>query len=61
MLLVMLLILKKYLLRFLFLVMLFDHVAKRSNSRLKIFFKTGVLKTFAIPYSQENICVEAAF
>ena len=41
--------------------MLFDHVAKRSNSRLKIFFKTGVLKTFAIPYSQENICVEAAF
>ena len=61
MLLVMLLILKKCLLRFLFLVMLFAHVAKRSNSRLKIFFKTGVLKTFAIPYSQENICVEAAF
>ena len=31
-------------LHFLMLVMLFPHVAKRSNSRSQIFFKTGVLK-----------------
>ena len=37
-LLVMLFVLKKCLLHFLLLVMLIDHVAKRSNSRLKIFF-----------------------
>ena len=60
-LLVILFVLKKCLLHFLLLVMLFAHVAKRSNSRLKIFFKTGVLKHFAILYSQENICVGAAF
>ena len=30
-------------LHFLMLVMLFPHVAKRSNSRSQIFFKTGVL------------------
>ena len=41
--------------------MLFAHVAKRSNSRLNIFFKTGVLKNLAILYSQENICVGATF
>ena len=52
---------KKCLLNFLLLVMLFAHVAKRSNSRLKIFFKTGVLKNLAILYSQENIRVGAAF
>ena len=27
----------------------------------KTFFKTGVLKNFAILYSEENICVGAAF
>ena len=40
--------LKKCLLHILLLVMLFAHVVKRSNSRSQIFFKTGVLKNFAI-------------
>ena len=31
-----------------FLVMLLAHVGKRSNSRSQMFFKTGVLKNFAI-------------
>ena len=38
------LFLKKCLLHFLLLVMLFAHVAKRSNSRSQRFFKTGALK-----------------
>ena len=57
----MLFVLKKCVLQFLLLVMLFAHVAEHSKSRLKIFFKTGVLKNLAILYSQENICVGAAF
>ena len=61
MLLVTLFALKKCLLHFLLLVMLFTDVAKRSKSRLKIFFKTDVLKNFAILYSQKNICVGGAF
>ena len=52
---------KKCLLHFLLLVMLFAHVAKRSNSRLKIFFKTRGLKNFATLYSQENVSVGATF
>ena len=39
---------KKCLLHFLLLVMLFAHVAKRSNSRSQILFKTDVLKDFAM-------------
>ena len=42
------LFLKKCLLHFLFLAMLFAHVTKRSNSLSQIFFKTGVLKNFAM-------------
>ena len=57
----MLFVLKKCLLQSLLLVMLFAHVAEHSNSRLKILFKTGVLENLAILYSQENICVGAAF
>ena len=58
-LLLMLFVLKKCLFHFLLLVMLFAPAAKRSNSCLNILFKTGVLKNFA--FSQENICVGAAF
>ena len=43
------------------LLVLFAHVSKHSNSRSQVFFKTGVLKNFAILYSQENTCVGAAF
>ena len=61
---------KKCLLHFLLLVMLF--VFEKMSSSLpvacyvicscsKTFFKTGVLKNFAILYSEENICVGAAF
>ena len=41
--------------------MLFADVAKRPNSCSQIFFKTGVVKNFAILYSQENTCVGVAF
>ena len=37
------------------LVMLFAHVAKRSNSRSHMFFKTGVLKNFAI-FTGKHLC-----
>ena len=38
-----------------FLVMLFTHVGKRLNSRSQMFFKTGVLKSFAI-FTEQNLC-----
>ena len=37
------------------LVLLFIHVEKRSNSLLQMFFKTGVLKNFAIP-TGKHLC-----
>ena len=46
---------KKCLLHFLLFVMLFALGAKRSNSRSQIFFKTGVLKTFA-RFTEKNLC-----
>ena len=46
---------KKCLLHFLLLVMLFNHVEKRSNSRSQIFFKTGVLKYFAM-FTGKYLC-----
>ena len=49
------LFLKKRLLHFLLLVMLFAHVAKRSNSRSQIFFKKGVLKNFAM-FIGKHLC-----
>ena len=53
---VMLFVLKKCLLHFLLLVTLFAHVAKRSNSRLKIFFKTRGLKNFATLFTGKYLC-----
>ena len=41
------------------LVMLFAHVARRSNSRSQMFCKRSVLKI--IQYSQENTCVVISF
>ena len=38
------------------LVMLFVHGAKRSNSRSKMFLKTGVLKNFAI-FTGKHLCL----
>ena len=35
--------------------MLLAHIEKRSNSRLQIFSKTGVLKNFAI-FTRKNLC-----
>ena len=37
------------------LVMLLAHVGKRSNSRSQMFFKTGVLKYFAI-FTEKHLC-----
>ena len=61
MLLVMLFVLKKCLLHFLLLVMLFADVAKRSNSSLKTFFKTDVFRNFAILIHRKIAVLEPLF
>ena len=55
------LFLKKCLLHFLLLVMLFAHVAKRSNSRSQIFFKTDALKILQYCIHRKTLVLEPLF